>query len=38
MCHLTQEQRYRIEILFNEKYSQPAIAKIICKDKSVVNR
>jgi IS30 family transposase len=38
MSHLTQEQRYTIEILCNEKYSQTAIAKIICRDKSVVNR
>ena len=38
MSHLTQEQRYTIEILYNEKYSQTDIAKIIFRDKSVVNR
>ena len=38
MSHLTQEQRYTIEILYNENYSQTDIAKIICRDKSVVNR
>lgn len=38
MSHLTQEQRYTIEILYKENYSQTAIAKIICRDKSVVSR
>jgi transposase, IS30 family len=38
MSHLTQEQRYRIEVLHNENYSQTEIAKIICRDKSVVSR
>ncbi len=38
MSHLTQEQRYTIEILHKEKYSQTDIAKIICRDKSVVSR
>lgn len=38
MSHLTQQQRYTIEILRNENYSQTAIAKIICRDKSVINR
>lgn len=38
MSHLTQEQRYTIEMLCNKKYSQTDIAKIICRDKSVVNR
>ena len=38
MSHLTQEQRYTIEILYNENYSQTDIAKIIFRDKSVVNR
>ena len=38
MSHLTPEQRYTIEILYNENYSQTAIAKIICRDKSVINR
>lgn len=38
MSHLTLEQRYTIEILHKEKYSQTDIAKIICRGKSVVNR
>lgn len=38
MSHLTQEQRYTIQILYNENYSQTDIAKNICKDKSVVSR
>lgn len=38
MSHLTQEQRYIIEILKKEKYSQTAIAERIGKDKSVVCR
>jgi IS30 family transposase len=38
MSHLTQEQRYTIEVLRNENYSQTAIAERINKDKSVVCR
>ena len=38
MSHLTPQQRYTIEILYNENYSQTDIAKIICRDKSVVHR
>jgi len=38
MSHLTLEQRYTIEILCKENYSQTAIAKRIGKDKSVVCR
>ena len=38
MSHLTHQQRYTIEILYNENYSQTDIAKIICRDKSVVHR
>lgn len=38
MSHLTQEQRYKIDVLRQEKYSQTAIAKLINKDKSVVCR
>lgn len=38
MSHLTQEQRYTIEVLQKENYSQTAIALIIGRDKSVVNR
>lgn len=38
MSHLTQEQRYTIEILHNENYSQTEIAKRIGKDKSVISR
>jgi len=38
MSHLTFEQRYTIEILCKENYSQTAIAKRIDKDKSVVCR
>ena len=38
MSHLTQEQRYTIEILRNENYSQTEIANLIGKDKSVISR
>ena len=38
MSHLSQEQRNTIEVLHKEKYSQTDIAKIICRDKSLVNR
>ncbi len=38
MSHLTQEQRYTIEILHNENYSQTEIANRIGKDKSVISR
>lgn len=38
MSHLTQEQRYTIEILHNENYSQTEIANRIGKDKSVICR
>jgi IS30 family transposase len=38
MSHLTQEQRYIIETLLKEKYSQTAIASRIGRDKSVVCR
>jgi IS30 family transposase len=38
MSHLTQEQRYAIEILHKEKYSQTEIANRIGKDKSVISR
>jgi IS30 family transposase len=38
MSHLTQEQRYTIEVLHKENYSQSAIAKRINRDKSVVYR
>lgn len=38
MSHLTLEQRYTIQILHKENYSQTAIAERISKDKSVVNR
>lgn len=38
MSHLTQEQRYTIEVLSKENYSQTAIAQRIGKNKSVVHR
>lgn len=38
MSHLTQEQRYTIDVLRKENYSQTDIAKRIGKDKSVVCR
>jgi transposase, IS30 family len=38
MSHLTQEQRYTIEVLNKENYSQTAIAERINKHKSVVCR
>jgi IS30 family transposase len=38
MSHLTQEQRYTIEVLYKENYSQTAIAERIEKHKSVVSR
>ena len=38
MSHLTQEQRYKIDVLHQERYSQTAIAKLINKDKSIVCR
>lgn len=38
MSHLTQEQRYTIEVLYKENYSQTAIAERIGKHKSVVSR
>lgn len=38
MSHLTQEQRYTIEVLYNENYTQTEIASRINKDKSVVCR
>jgi len=36
MGHLTQEQRYKIEVLIQEDYSGSEIAKILGKHKSVV--
>lgn len=38
MSHLTQEQRYTIEVLKKENYSQTAIAERIGKHKSVICR
>ena len=38
MSHLTQEQRYAIDVLRKEKYSQADIARLIGRDKSVVCR
>lgn len=38
MSHLTQEQRYTIEVLYKENYSQTAIAERIGRDKTVVYR
>ena len=38
MSHLTQEQRYTIDVLCQKNYSQTDIAKLINKDKSVVCR
>lgn len=38
MSHLTQKQRYTIDVLNKKKYSQTAIGEIIGKDKSVVCR
>jgi IS30 family transposase len=38
MSHLTQEQRYTIDVLRKEKYSQTDIAERIGRDKSVVCR
>lgn len=38
MSHLTQEQRYTIEVLHKENYSQTAIAERIGRCKSVVYR
>lgn len=38
MSHLTQEQRYTIEILHKENYSQTAIAERIGRNKSVICR
>lgn len=38
MSHLTQEQRYTIDVLRKEKYSQTDIARRIGRDKSVVCR
>jgi len=38
MSHLTQEQRYTIEVLNNKNFSQTEIAAIINKHKSVVCR
>jgi len=38
MSHLTQEQRYTIEVLNKENYSQIAIAERIGKHKSVISR
>jgi transposase, IS30 family len=38
MSHLTPEQRYTIEVLQKEKYSQTDIAKRVGKDKSVICR
>lgn len=38
MSHLTQEQRYIIEVLYNENYTQTEIAARINKHKSVVCR
>jgi IS30 family transposase len=36
MSHLTIEQRYKIEILLQENYSQTEIAKILGRNKSVI--
>lgn len=38
MSHLTQEQRYKIQILLEQGFSQSYIAKEINRDKSVVSR
>ena len=38
MSHLTQQQRYTIDVLRKEKYSQTDIARRIGRDKSVVCR
>ena len=38
MSHLTLEQRYTIEVLFKENYSQKNIAKTIGKSKSAISR
>jgi len=38
MSHLTHEQRYTISCMLEQGYSQTAIAKSICKDKSVICR
>jgi transposase, IS30 family len=38
MRHLTLEQRYTIEVLRKEKYSQKKIAEILGKNKSVISR
>ena len=38
MSHLTQDQRYTIDVLRKEKYSQTDIARRIGRDKSVVCR
>ena len=38
MSHLTHEQRYTISCMLVQGYSQTAIAKSICKDKSVISR
>lgn len=38
MTHLTAQQRYTIEQLYNANYKQKEIARIIKKDKSVISR
>ena len=38
MSHLTYEQRYTIEVMCKENYSQKKIAEAIGKDKSVISR
>ena len=38
MSHLTLEQRYTIEVMFNRGYKKIDIAKAIQRDKSVVSR
>lgn len=38
MSHLTQEQRYKIEVLNQQNYTQTAIGKILGRDKSVICR
>lgn len=38
MSHLTEEQRYTIQVLLSQNYSKPQIATVIGKDKTVVYR
>lgn len=38
MAHITESQRYTIEVMLQEGYKQTEIARAIGKDKSVVSR